>query len=116
MNNILLHCEHTYSGISTLITTFYASSVTTDEAYMCVCAGVFSHMFRPLPRSYVSSSNINRSISPRPKVSLQGQKNSFFLKSGDRHLVILRNTNYPSINNTEIEVMRRNSGGKRLSR
>lgn len=37
MNNILLHCEHTYSGISTLITTFYASSVTTDEAYMCVC-------------------------------------------------------------------------------
>lgn len=56
------------------------------------------------------------------EASLKGQKCPskakgiiFFLKSGDRYHMIIRNRNYPSINNTEIEIMRRNDGGKRLS-
>lgn len=90
------------------------SKSTIDEVCLCVCAGCIHICLDLCPEAMLL-----HLISI--ETSLQGQKcpskakGIIFFKSGDRYRMIIRNRNYPSINNTEIEVMRRNDGGKRLS-
>lgn len=104
VSNILLHCGHAHSGITVHSSPrFTLHESTTDKVGGCI--NIYLELCLEAMLPYLIWT----------EASLQAPKKElffFFFKSGDKHLMI--NTNYPMINNTEMERLRRNDGGKIL--